>query len=268
MSIFSFGNAYVLTKNIIPESAIPGLNDRLFFPFEGTSIAFTQQANKVEAKVMTPEGLQTKRSGISAVQRGLKLSGEFANWAHMGFFQDELPSSSADVPIPAMRTQMVPLVTPFVIRDPAIKADLNTRIYVMDRGAWGEAGPLKKTGVAAGSAAVATGTLTFSAAYAGAPIAYTIPTSFAAIESIGLNPMATKYGALELWFQAFGDADYPQGLWLHFPQITRDGMPSLDFGQVPMKFEVTFSVNNIPGRNKPFEIYNPATAPLPVAAPS
>lgn len=261
MSIFGFGNLYAITKKALPQ----GGNDRYIILLEAVALNFGQNSNKVEAKKATRQGNVTKRTATREVTRELTITSEFANWQHLQFVEDEFSSQTAGISIPVIRSAIVPVVAPFEIRDPDVVTTTGqqsaiVRAEVVDRGGWGEAGMLKRGAAGRGTVGVAAGVLTFDPIYAGAPIVYTVPAPITACETIGGAGKKTTFGGLELFFEAYGEADYPSDLWYHFPMVTRDGTPSYNFGDSPMKFEMRFGVADFPGWNKPYQIINPATA--------
>lgn len=266
MSIFGFGNLYALTKKTLPQ----GGNDRYIVLLEAVGLNFAQNANKVEAKKATRQGNVTKRTATREITRELTINSEFANWEHLQFIEDEFSTYQTAISVPVIRSAIVPVSAPYEVRDPEIVTTTGAqstivRVEVVDRGAWGEAGMLKRGAAGLGTVGVAAGVLTFDAAYAGAPIVYTVPAPITACETIGGPGTKTTFGALELFFEAYGEADYPSDLWYHFPLVTRDGAPSYNLGDSPVKFEMRFGVADYPGWNKPYQIINPATAAAVIA---
>lgn len=263
MSLFGFGNLYALTKKPLSQ----GGNDRYLILIEAAGLNFTQNASKVEAKKSTRQGSVTKRTAQRELTREMVITSEFANWQHLQFAEDELATPNSSITIPVIKSATVPMVSPYTITDAAITTATGTgsaivRVEVVDRGAWGEAGMLRRGTAAKGIVGVSTGTLTFDASYAGAPVVYTVPSPIAACETIGGPGTKTTFGALELFFEVYGEADYPSDLWWHFPLVTRDGTPSYNLSDSPIKLEMRFGVSDIPGQDKPYRIINPATAPV------
>lgn len=257
MSFFGWGDAYLKTKNVITKMG----GETVILAFEGSALSLEQGSNEIEAKSWQKGQLKTKRSAIGEVTYTLTMATQFANWQHLGFVLDEFASKTSGVVIPALKTANVPTATPFNVTDAAITAGNASlvKVQVSERGSWGEARYL-----AADEAAVAAGGITLDDIFAGAPISYTVPVPYSGtVETLGVNPAAERYGALELWFKVYGDADYPKGLWFNFPLITRKGLPNLNFSDSPVTFEMKFGAGVPSGANTPYRIYNPATNVLP-----
>lgn len=252
MSFFGWGDAYIKTKNVITGMG----GETVILVFEGSSLSLEQSSTDIEAKSWQKGQLKTKRSAVGEVTYTLAMATQFANWQHLGFALDEFASTSSNVVIPILKSGIVPLTSPYEISDAAITVDNAALVQaqVTERGTWGEAQYLPT------QATATAGKLTLTSAFAGAPISYTVPVSYAGtVETLGVNPNAERYGALELWFKVYGDADYPKGLWFNFPLITRKGLPNLNFSDSPVTLEMSFGAGVPSGSDTPYRIYNPAT---------
>lgn len=261
MAIFGHGETYVRTindPNTIAES--------VFIRFEDSALNLQVDSDELEAQAWQRGVLSTKRTAIGTRTYTLTLTAQFANWSHLQFALDEFSTNSGTQVVNQLIETTVPETAPYEIIDTNITVanEPDVRVYITERGSWGEAKYRAVTGSAPSVGEVqvdTTGTkLVFNAADAGASVAYISPTSYTTIETIGVNGNPDQYGSVELWFKAYGDVDYPDGLWIHFPLLTRKGDPSLDFSDPPLNLEITFGALVPSGQRIPYEIFNPAVS--------
>ena len=259
MSLFGFGDAYLKTKNA-PNANIP----QNILVFEGSGLEFASDVSEIEAKSYSKGVLKTKRTAIGEETNTLTLTTQFLDWSHLQFVHDEYASTSNDIRVPVLKTATVPESAPYAIDDPALTSADDVYVYIGERGDWGEAGYIETNTTAATADTVYVDTtnsqLVFNASYAGAPVGYTTPNTYTTVETIGLETEVGRFGALELYFKSFNSQDYPDGLWFHFPTLTRKGKPSINFADSPIQVSLEFGVATPTGRSLPYEIININTA--------
>ena len=255
-----FGQLRLITKDL--NEGIWGQN--ILFPGQFVDFSFESDTAKKEAKAWVEGRKKVVASAPGEESNSLKLAHEFLDWDHLGFAYDELPQVSSNVPSPIWKTGTVPASAPYEVTDADITASTasGVLVYITSRGTWGEAGPAKKgtTNPNAGEfvADGANTKLIFHESYAGATFTYQVWKTNATIETIGREDTADSYGRMEFWGKGYGPF-FPNGIDLHFHDITRAGTPSITSDDVP-KFEIEFTANTPPGKRTPYEFLNPATA--------
>ena len=89
-------------------------------------------------------------------------------------------------------------------------------------------------------------------ANAGAVFTYQLNKTYANIETIGLGS-GEKYGRLEFW----GVCYTTEGLMkIHIPRLGRISTPSLTVNGSVTELNIEFRPEILPGRDRPFELYN------------
>jgi len=221
------------------------------FPGKFVNFSFTQDSTSKEAQGWVNGQLQTLSSAIASVTNTLTLELDYIDWSGLGWAFDEVPSVSS--------TQLVPYTKSAVadasgsIADAQVTATSTVLAYAASRGTWGEAGIIPNTSVTVGS-----GTIDLGATYAGCPVTYHSERSFASIETIGVNNNPQKYGKLAFSGVAYGN-EFPDGVTIVLPDITRKSSPSLETSDVP-RLTVEYSANVPAGLPSAIQFYNLATA--------
>lgn len=241
------GKLAVLTQDY-KDNAFTGGN--IFLPGRFSRFSYNGESTVKQAKAWTDGSLSTASSAVGEKTYSLTLAFQYLDWSHLSFAMDELSQRSTAVKVPVVRSGIANASG--VVTDPEIVND-DARVYVSTRGPWGEARYLKKT-----EFTVAPGSLTTSATFAGAPFEYTFVKTYASIESIGHESQAMGYGKLAFVGLGYGP-EFPQGIQIYLPNITRSSIPSIATDDVP-EFEINFSANVPAGGRVPHRLYNVATA--------
>jgi hypothetical protein len=187
------------------------------------------------------------------------------NWAALQFAQGEL-AENVNITLPVLKQAIIP-ATPFEIVDPAITAGNADKIkaYLQGNVGTNQAGYL--TRIASGTptarqfVATATGTkLTFAAALSGGAVAYTIPTDYTSLPSVGKAPSPIKLNKLSFYGLACSSTD-PGGILIRIPLIQATGKPSFNTEDDEPVLELTFDCLTAPGERSPVSFFQ-----LPAAA--
>lgn len=265
MAIFGHGDAIIETKSIVPS-----LGHTLMQELCYAQLSVSTQPTEVKARCRDRKTgqLVTKRTGLSEVVHTVTLTLEHIDWKHMGFLHDELPADAAiskntnkEITVPSNQTGV------FTVTDTDITAtnESGIRAYVSEKGTWGDAIYLKRTADAATAPAAkdefqVDGTnnqIVFHEELAGARILYKLDEPFSAIQSIGTNETWESFGNIELYFTAYGEDDFAEGLTYYFPELVRTAAPPVfNYDQSPVTATVTFEANSLKGRKYPYEILN------------
>ncbi|AFY60362.1 hypothetical protein [Synechococcus sp. PCC 6312] len=197
-------------------------------------------------------------SAIGKRTTTLQLAFQYLDWFHLQLAQDEL-ATNVNVTLPIYKTVTVP-ATPFKITDADISSAgiaSSVKAYVTDRGSWGEAGYLvAESGTLAAREFEADHTdtsITFHSGLAGASVTYVVDKAFTSIPSIGKAPDAIKIGEVSFIGKGYGP-EFPNGVFIHIPSLTRSGSPSLQTDDVPT-FEIPFDCNVASGYRTPVQYY-------------
>ncbi len=223
------------------------------FIFPGKFVEFNISADVTSKEALAWVG-QTKQvvsSAIDTESYTLTISSDYVDWATLGWAFDEVPSVSTNKVVPITKAAVAN--GSGVINDAGLTGSEDVFCFVSSRGAWGEA-----HAIAPGDVTVGAGTITLSATYNNAPITYHYDKSYASIETIGVETSVTQYGKLAFSGVGFGP-EFPDGIIIVVPEITRNTTPSLATDDVP-RLTVEYSANVPSGFNKPFQFYNLATA--------
>lgn len=224
--------------------------DNFIFPGRFVGFTFSQDSSSKEAQGWVDGRLQVLSSAVASVTNTLTLDLDHITWSGLGWAFDEVPSTST--------AQVVPYTKAAVadgsgdIADADIEGTETVYAYVSGRGTWGEPGAIPNTSVT-----VSAGSIGVSATYANAPITYHWNRSIASIQTIGVNPNPQRYGKLAFSGLGYGP-EFPDGIIISIPDITRKSSPSLETSDVP-RMTVEYSANVPAGSPSPIRYYNLAT---------
>lgn len=242
------GQLAVITRNLTETDITEG---NILFPGKFVEFTYTGNSTPKEAKAWSYDGkLKTVSSAIGQESYILTLAFQYLDWSHLGFGLDEMPQTSISVTVPVMKNAEADSAG--TITDADIPAT-EVKVYVSSRGEWGEARYLKASEFTANAGSIQT-----SAAFAKAPMEYTFERAYNSIQSIGHESEATSYGKLSFIGMIHGP-EFPNGVIMHLPDITRQSIPSIQTGDVP-RFEIQFAANVPSGSRVPHRFYNVATA--------
>ena len=223
--------------------------NNFIFPGQFVQFSITANVSSKEAFAWVKGKKQVVSSAVDTESYTLTISSDYVDWATLGWAFDEVPSVSA--------TALIPITKAAVtngsgqISDTDIPAGTDVFCYVSSRGSWGEAHAIDPSKVSASAGSI---TLT---GYNNAPITYHFEKSYANIETIGVETDAKQYGKLAFSGIGYGP-EFPQGIVIVVPEVTRNSSPSLATDDVP-RLTVEYSANVPAGFNKPFRFYNLAT---------
>ena len=266
MSIFGSGDAMVETIDVVPSLGETRMQDLCF-----QNIAVQSQPQEVQSQCRDPKTgfLVTKRKGVTEITHTVTITATHYDWQALGLFHDEIPSDvTGNINLNKRITIPTGLTAPYVLTDPdIIAANLaSIRVYVTEKGVWGDARALIRT-AAPGTAPIdgtevqiddATNSLTFDPSLAGASILYKLDDAYAPISSIGVNTVWESFGDVQMWATLFGTGDFAEGIRIHFPRLIRTpAPPTIDFSQSPATITVTFEAYTADGRAFPYRLYNP-----------
>ena len=223
------------------------------FIFPGKFVTFNISSDTTTKEAFAWEGFskQVVSSAIDTKSYTLTISSDYVDWATLGWAFDEVPTVSSNKSVPVTKAAVTD--SSGVISDTGITGSEDVFCFVSSRGTWGEA-----HAISPGDVTVGAGTITLAAAYVNAPVTYHYDKSYASIETIGVESSVTQYGKLA--FSGVGAGpEFPEGVIIVVPEITRKSDPSLTTDDVP-RLTVEYSANVPSGFNKPFQFYNLATA--------
>lgn len=207
---------------------------------------------------------QNVSSAIGQEQYTLALAFQYLDWFHLQLANDEI-ATNVNVTLPVYKQAVVPASAPFEIVDADISSAgiaSSVKCYVSRRGAWGDAGYLAaepdtlaarefKATYAAGPPAVTK--IEFHSGLAGAPITYVVNKAFTSLPAIGHSATPIRFGSFSFIGQGYGP-EFPNGVYIHIPNIVRSGTPSLQTDDVPT-FEVPFDCNVVSPFVSPVQYY-------------
>lgn len=255
------GDTYAQTLNLAGGATAQRLIELFLFNFE-----FNTETTPIEALAQVDGVLTTKSSGTGQRSNTLTLSTQFVDWAQLGFLLDEFPTTETNLVWPGLKNgESVPTSGAYEIADAAITAANDSHIfaYVNAFGTWGQPGFLTRTADASTAPANArevqvdttTNKLVFHADLAGAPISYSVPTTYASIETYGGANTPTNYGKIS--FRGKLMTPESTGNWgIYFPSLTRQGEPSFALSGEASEFSLEFAAGTPSGWKKPYQIIN------------
>lgn len=224
-------------------------DDNFIFPGKFVEFSISADVTSKEAFAWAGGKKQVVSSAIDTESYTLTISSDFVDWATLGWAFDEVPGVSASALVPITKAAVTDNTGK--ITDPDIPAGPKPFCFVNSRGSWGEAHAIEPSKVTSAS-----GSITL-ADYPNAPITYHFEKSYANIETIGVESEAKQYGKLAFSGVGYGP-EFPKGIVIVVPEITRNSSPSLATDDVP-RLTVEYSANVPSGFTKPFRFYNLAT---------
>ena len=224
--------------------------NNFIFPGQFVEFSITANVSSKEALSWVKGKKQVVSSAVDTESYTLRISSDYVNWATLGWAFDEVPSVSDTALVPITKAAVTDGTGK--ITDADIPASPKPFCYVSSRGSWGEAHAIDPSDVT-----VAAGSITLAEAYKNAPITYHFEKSYANIETIGVETDAQQYGKLAFSGIGYGP-EFPQGIVIVVPEVTRNSSPSLATDDVP-RLTVEYSANVPTGFTKPFRFYNLAT---------
>src|SRR4028118_1877068 len=227
-------------------------DDSFAFPQAFVDFNINSDVSSKEARGWVNGKKQVLASAIDSESYTLTLAMEFVNWQILAWAFDQRPQKVTNAVLPYTKSAIAN--NSGVVTDPQIKAGTKLFAYVAAKGPWGNARPLKKTEVT-----VSAGSFSVGAGFAAAPITYHFTDTVAEIDSIGAVTGAQKFGKLGFSGLGYGP-EFPNGILIVVPEITRKSSPSFETGDVP-KFSVEYGINIPQGSDSPFRFYDMSSIP-------
>jgi hypothetical protein len=214
-------------------------------------------SSKVEAKAYRNGQMVRTGTKITEELYSLKLGIEAASWTAIQFAMGELASTTASIDLPEVRYGRVSSGGTYEILDPDIGAALGIWAFVTDEGGTYDEGSLELF-VGAGSPAAgqfkvdaANDKLIFNAAQASAPIAYRLIKTYANLETIGVEQVATFLDKVSFSGIVYSDT---RKYKIRIPSMSRASIPNLTLGSLT-KLEVDYDLETVAGQKKPFQLF-------------
>jgi hypothetical protein len=168
-------------------------------------------------------------------ERTCAISIEAVNRASLELALGIKSAISSSLDLVELRTKRVPTSGAAEITDLDIGAALGVQAYVVERGTWGDSGPL--TLLATGAPATGqfkvdsvNNKIVFNAAQAGATIAYTLIKNYTGLRTLGKEQGVAALNNIGLQGLLYteNDAEYTK---IVIPKMIKTKSPSLDFGE-------------------------------------
>jgi hypothetical protein len=169
------------------------------------------------------------------VERTCQMTIEAVNRAALELALGIRSAISTSLDLVELRTKRIPTTGAPEITDLDISAALGVQAYVVEKGAWGDAGSL--TLLASGTPATGqfkvdsvNNKIVFNAAQAGATIAYTLIKNYAGLRTIGKEQGAAQLNNIGLQGVLFTDSG-TEFTKIVIPKMIRTKSASFDFGE-------------------------------------
>lgn len=218
-----------------------------------------------ESKRFNSQGeLVTASKVKGSTEYEFTLSFNEVDWGHLGFALNQFPREASNVPIPVLKQGAVPTEGPYTITDAAItvgNAD-DVSVTITEGGTWGEAGDWLEVVSSApepGEVQVATGSLTFNAAQAGASVAYPLYTTYSTVQDLGGPSGSVAWGEFEFWGKILVPS-VSQGMVIHIPKATIAEEPGITIDDSVPTVSVVCGMGTPAGWDKPYRLLNMRTA--------
>lgn len=219
------------------------------------SFEFSQNDQLAEAKCLIDGKRQITAAAITESVATVRLTFEFADFSTLGFAYDELPTNSLNVPLPILKSAVVPTASPFEVADTDITAGNAGSILVYRASDKVFLTPgTAATGLTANQFFAAAGKITFGAASGGATVQYQVLKTYASMPTIGVAQTADSFGVLEfngILYQAEGER-----YAIQFPRLSRVSTPQISITGNLAEISVEFRASVKPGDRRPFKIFN------------
>lgn len=225
------------------------------------SFELTAESESKESQKFNSEGTLVTASRVKgSTSYSFTLSYNEIDWGNLGFALNQFPRSASAVTIPTLKYGTVPAAAPYTITDAGISAS-NVSVVITKSGAWGQAGQsLVVGGSGSGSVAVASTTLTFNAAQAGASVAYlAYASSSYSAQDYGGPTGGAAWGSFEFWGTIFIPT-LTSGTKIYIPEASISEDPTITIDDGVPTVEVVCGMNTPTGWDKPFRILNLDTA--------
>jgi hypothetical protein len=236
-------------------------NDQKMLVLGLLSFELTSESTSKESQKFNSSGeLVTATTVKGSTSYTFTLSYNEIDWGNLGFALNQFPRTASSVPIPTLKYGTVPTSPAYTIADTSVvTANLTSMsVVITQSGAWGQAGQtLTVAGGApsAGQVQLANNLLTFNAAQAGAPVAYTAFATATSVQDLGGPSGASLWGEFEFWGTIFIPS-LSQGTKIHIPKATISEDPTITIDDAVPTVSVVCGLSTPSGWNKPFRILN------------
>lgn len=255
--LYGAGSLFVQSKELNIDSL---RGENLIHPLSIASFSLAFEDNNIEAKALIDGKRQIVAAAISESIATLTLTFEFMDWNSLGFVFDEVAGVSNGVTLPQLKSKIATLGTGVAeVTDAEIQAGHvvgeDILVYVASRGSWGERKYLK-----AAEVTVSAGKIAIDDIYAGAVIQYSVPKTYATIETIGVESEYDQYGKLVFQGTVAGTEFGKAGMGIIVPELSRISTPELTINSDLAELTVEFRASVPVGKRRPFELYRFDTA--------
>jgi len=254
--LFGAGSLFTTTTELSTNGSARG--EELLFPNCISSFELNTDTSFLEAKCLEGGKIVTVASAISEETYTFSTVTQFIDFNTISYAYDEQTQTATNITLPQLKSATVDAAGQIVDADITAANAGSVLVYRNSRGTWGDRKFLKVAATAGAPTAdefevdAANNLIQTDVANAGAIFTYQLDKTYASIETIGLGG-GEKYGRLEFW----GVTYTTEGLMkIHIPRIGRISTPSITVNGSVTELTIEFRAENLPGRDRPFELYN------------
>lgn len=254
--LFGAGSLFTTTTELSTNGSTRG--EELLFPNCLSTFEMNVDTSFLEAKCLEGGRIVTVASQISEEVYTLNTVTQFVDFNTLSYAYDEQTQQKTNIVIPQLKSATVDATGTITDSDITAANAGSVLVYRNSRGTWGDRKFLSSV-TTPGSPTVdefevdgTANTITTDVANAGAVFTYQLDRTYASIDTIGLGN-GEKYGRLEFWGLAYTTEGVFQ---VHIPQMSRISTPSLTVNGSVTELTIEFRPENLPGRDRPFELYN------------
>ena len=254
--LFGAGSLFTTTTELENNGSTRG--EELLFPNCLSSFELNADTSFLEAKCMDGGKIVTVASAISEETYTLNTVSQFIDFNTLSYGYDEQTQTKQNITLPQLKSATVDASGIINDADITVANAESVLVYRNSRGSWGDRKFLTVAATPGSPTAdefevdAANNQIITDVANAGAVFTYQLNKTYASIETIGLGD-SEQYGRLEFW----GVCYTTEGLMkLHVPKMGRISTPSLTVNGSVTELAIEFRPEILPGRNRPFELYN------------
>lgn len=255
--LYGAGSLFIQSKELNVDSL---RGENLIHPLAIASFALAFETNNIEAKALIDGKRQIVAAAISEDIATLTLTFEYSDWQTIGFAFDEIASVSTGVTLPQLKSKTATLGTGVAeVADAEILAGHvvgeDILVYVASRGSWGD-----RKYLTAADVTVSAGKIAIDDIYAGAVIQYSVPKTYASVETIGVESEYDQFGKLLFQGVVSGTEFGRAGMGIIIPELSRISTPELSVTSDLVEMTVEFRASVPVGQRKPYQLYKLDTA--------
>jgi hypothetical protein len=250
--LYGAGSLFVQSKELNVDSL---RGENLIHPLSIASFSLAFETNNIEAKALIDGKRQIVAAAISEDIATLTLTFEYLDWQNLQFLYDEVASVSTGVTLPQLKSKTATLGTGVAeVADADILAGHvvgeDILVYVASRGSWGD-----RKYLAAADVTVSAGKIAIDDIYAGAVIQYSVPKTYASIETIGVESEYDQFGKLMFQGVVSGTEFGRAGMGIIIPELSRISTPEItingDLSELTLEMRASVPV----GQRRPYMLY-------------